>query len=105
MKHLFLFLLYIGISIISTLFGGCVLSCMWTWFIIPVFTSAPHLDYLHAVGVNFIISFPLVFMTSKMMESKGREEPWSKLFGAITMLMVAHAFLLLSAFGWHQFIR
>lgn len=37
--------------------GGYVLSILWGWFIIPVFTTAPALTWQQAAGIILVASF------------------------------------------------
>lgn len=106
MKHIFLFLFLVGLGIITSLFGGFVLACMWQWFIVPVFTSAPHLDYLHAVGLSYVSSFPFVFTNAKLMQStENQEGGWTAPFSSTLVLLLMYSLMLLGAFIWHQFIH
>lgn len=43
-------------DIILTLIGGWMLSCMWGWFMVPIF-ELPPLTVVHAVGLMVVLSF------------------------------------------------
>ena len=47
--------LVIGILIYSSLSWGYVLLQFYTWFVLPVFTTLPTINYWQAVGLMFFV--------------------------------------------------
>ena len=80
------------------------MSSMWAWFVMPVFTSAPRLDYLHAVGLNYIIGFSGAVRDAMNYRKVKDEVELSTTFKLVIVLFV-EAFVLAGAAIWHQFIR
>lgn len=48
--------LLIAALLYGTLSWGWVLFKFWAWFVIPVFSGAPEIGYLQAVGLMFMIN-------------------------------------------------
>lgn len=44
-----------GLSMLSFLFLGKILSLCWSWFVVLVFPSAPQVTYLQSLGLYFTL--------------------------------------------------
>ena len=53
---IFIILLFAGMIIYSSFSWGFVLFKFWYWFLLPVFTTLPSVDFYQAVGLMFFIS-------------------------------------------------
>lgn len=105
LRHLFTLALSIG----NTLLGGLVLLKLWGWFLLTVFTSAPRLDFVHAVGLDFLLSFPFLVLLVRSQrirdyQTKGGEEETTDVIAGQLMLAVCQAILLFYSFIWHSFM-
>lgn len=49
-------LIFVAVIVYSSFSWGFVLFKFWYWFLIPVFSTAPQIDYWQAIGLMFIIS-------------------------------------------------
>lgn len=49
-------MLFAGMIIYSSFSWGFVLFKFWYWFLLPVFTTLPSVDFYQAVGLMFFIS-------------------------------------------------
>jgi hypothetical protein len=47
---------FAGIYLYTTFTWGLVVYKFWYWFIIPVFTTVPHVNYIQAIGLMLFIS-------------------------------------------------
>lgn len=104
----------IGLSVVSMLVAGKMISLMWEWFVIPIFPGAPVVDTIHAAGLNFLFSFPLfVANTSKEMDrqlEKLGEDPrhasYSKqgiIVKPLLFIFLLYPFYMLWVWGIHHF--
>ena len=101
------FLFNIAFSILQALFGGYVLSCMWAWFITPKFTSAPALGYKDCVGLMIVIGFftsGLIMSLARPSEDKDIDTMSLGIVKSIVTIVIVYPIMLLTAWGWHQFI-
>lgn len=76
---------------------GWVLSCLWLWFIVPIF-NLPQLSTVQAIGVSCVISFLTVHLSEmKDEDKKPSTERWvdGLLFNffALGIGYVVHLFL------------
>ena len=46
----------VGLFILGSILRGWVLSILWGWFVVPVF-SLPNLTVVQAIGISLIIGF------------------------------------------------
>jgi hypothetical protein len=52
-----IFVVIIGVVFVyDALAWGLVLYKFWGWFVLPVFTTLPELDFVHALGLMFVIN-------------------------------------------------
>lgn len=100
------FLFNIAFGIVQTLFGGFVLSKLWAWFINPSFPGAPRLDYLHCVGLMFVVGFFTsgVVMALGKVGDKDEDVMATGILKSLVMILLVYPVTLLSAYIWHQFI-
>ncbi len=80
---------------LMAVWGGYVLSVMWSWFIIPVFTGAPTLSIPAAIGISIVISYVTRHATN-LKEKEDADFDWyAKQTGK--MLFIPLFFL---GYGW-----
>lgn len=48
-------LIFVAVIVYSSFSWGFVLFKFWYWFLIPVFSTAPQIDYWQGVGLMFLI--------------------------------------------------
>lgn len=103
MKALLNFLL----SIPSTLFGGYIFAQMWNWFLVRKFPSVPTLNFLDAVGLLLVFSFPLLglFWADVIKESKkdksDKDQATITVIASIIKLVLVYPIILGTAYLWH----
>lgn len=71
----------IVLIVLLMLFRAFVFIKMWTWFIIPTFTTAPTLNYPTAIGLSLIAGF--------MQEHHSNEVPLKALYNAMVLIAVS----------------
>jgi len=52
MESLFKWLLGVGLSIPLSIFRAFVMVSLWDWFVIPQFSTAPHINIVGALGLS-----------------------------------------------------
>jgi hypothetical protein len=107
MKIITEFFFIIGISILTTMFGGVVLSKLIEWFINPKFMNMPHLNYLDCVGLMNVAGF---FMTAYAVMIAKSDKTDSDTMAIIlvkqfTLLFVAYPMVLGIGYFWHRIIQ
>lgn len=78
-----------GALIYTTLTWGLVVYKFWAWFLLPVFPSAPHITFVQAVGLMFLIGLTHQ-MDTQVLKKEYKDEmsagigaliaPWLTLF-------------------------
>lgn len=58
-------LLLIGFISAAAILRGFALDILWGWFVQPVFSSAPDLDLIHAIGLSLVVGFFLSPVTRR----------------------------------------
>jgi len=76
--------------VVSSILKGYVLSILWGWFIVPVF-SLPELTVVSAIGIAIVVSY----LTHQYNENKGEGKSFDK---RIAIIILRPFFVLL--FGW-----
>lgn len=102
MSKLIGFLVLIAVSIPVTLLSGLVLSDLWDWFILPVFTVPP-ITFMQAVGLSLVVAFFKLGLATTPVSGEA-ERPiatgFAKLFGYLIVLL----FIWGMGWTWAQFI-
>ena len=71
------------ILVLSSVLNGFVLTILWKWFMIPVF-SLPAINVPQAIGISMLISFLTHQQNGNKKEDKEQFELWvSLLFNAL----------------------
>ncbi len=108
----------LGINIICVIFSGKIISLMWAWFLVPVFPNAPELDTMHAVGLSFLVSYPIVMsktsgeLDKEISKSKPNDdgsENWMKkndyVIRPICFILFVYPLYLLWTWAFHHVIN
>jgi len=78
--------------VVSAIFNGYVLSLLWGWFVVPVF-SLPKLPVTSAIGLSLVVGY----LTHQVPEEKTR--PFGEMMSrAIALAALKPSLALL--FGW-----
>lgn len=75
-----LWLFGVGVSIPLTIFRGYVIVTMWNWFVVPQFSSAPHISIAGAIGLSLLVS---IFHPSSEKEEKHSDNGLENMFIAL----------------------
>lgn len=111
MKAIGKFLVTVLFGIPSSLFGGFVVARYWEWFVLPEFTNAPGLSYLHAIGLMLFMGALLAgrdtHKTAQALTGKAGEgdDTTLKSVAASVVLLVVVYPLLGTGYLWHLVIR
>jgi hypothetical protein len=85
MKYLlaaFIVIFIVGVAFAYSIFSwGFVCYKFWGWFITPVFTQAPAITYMQAVGLIFFINLFKEHSSSGSKKEESSEDKYSKLAG------------------------
>ena len=76
---------FVALLVVSSIFNGYVLSVLWGWFIVPVF-SLPELTVVPAIGIAIVVSY----LTYQYNES---DDDDNKSFGEKMAKLIAMAIL------------
>jgi len=95
-----MFLGYLVVGTVQAIFGGFILSLLWSWFIVPKF-AVPALTTMQAIGVLTVIGFPLLGLHVNTANDKTLEELLNK---SLAYVFLVYPLCLATAWVWHQFI-
>lgn len=97
------------LAIPSSLAGGYVFAQLWNWFVIRKFPGLPALDFLDAVGLLMVISFPLfgIFWADMIKDAKREGKSDAGVvaaIGSVIKLVIIYPLMYGIAYLWHLVI-
>lgn len=104
MKHLASFAVNVG----GIVFGGFILSKLWSWFVVPTFPSVPTVDHARGIGLLLVMNFifmPLYANSAREeLERKYPENKYVALVTSLSLTLVIYPMCLLMGYIWHLII-
>lgn len=95
----FILLLLIGfIFLYETLVWGLVLYKFWGWFVLPIFTTLPEINFVQALGLMFVVG---LFKSNYIGENI--HDDYKKKFGSSFITTYVMPWLTLF-FGWLAYV-
>ncbi|CAB4196780.1 hypothetical protein UFOVP1290_300 [uncultured Caudovirales phage] len=80
-------------AIFNMVLRGVIIKTYWSWFLIPVFNTMPHISTLQAIGFSFLVSifYPVKSLSQRDMdEAKNSSSSLAIINGVIyTLIMLA----------------
>lgn len=92
------FLLFMVSSILSSIYGGFVLSVLWGWFVSPVF-GLPVITFLQGIGLSIVTHFLTVQYVKQEFES-----PSEAMLNALIFSLTYSTMALASGWVLHLFM-
>jgi len=93
----FLIILFAGLLAVSALINGFVLTCLWSWFIVPTFGLA-ELSLTQAIGLGLIVGF-LTHRRTKKLHSRDEKKSITDDAASLFVEILISPFIVLF-FGW-----
>lgn len=107
--HQLLVALNLVMSIPNSIYMGFVGSELWGWFVLPNFTSAPHLSIIDFMGLSLLVSLALGYVMTYIMSLQNNKTmtPQFKIDSLATRTFgypLGLSFILLIGFIYHLFM-
>lgn len=83
---------FVGITVLASLFNGWALSVLWGWFLVPL--GLPQIGMAHAIGIGLLVGF---LTKTHLHAEKEFDSKWEKAAAHTAVILNP---LLVVGMGW-----